>query len=303
MLIDYILIIIIKSFQQVLRALPEKVQLFTGKVIGRLAFIILRNRKRIAVSNIKRVFADLSDREAISVAKSNFEKLGTNVVEFLLMPFINEKQIRERFTVEGKEFFEEALLKQKGAIALGFHFGNWEVTGIISKLLGHNIIALARPLKRRALLNRFLNSLRESTGLSIIVNENTGRMVIKLLRENKIVAILSDQREKSSRGVAVELFGTKVPTSKGTAMIAMKTGVPVVPVYAVRVGFLRYTFVCCSPIEMERTGNIGELVSQNTRKINAFLETIIRKYPDEWFWVHKRWRKSRWDTDNNTAPY
>lgn len=283
--------------------LPEKAQLFTGILIGRLAFIVLRNRKHIAFSNIKRAFAELSDREAMSVAKRNFEKLGTNVVEFLLMPFLNERQIRERFTVEGKEFFQKALLERKGAIALGFHFGNWEVTGTISKLLGHNIVALARPLKRRVLLNTFLNGLRESTGLSIIVNENTGRMVMKLLKENKIVAILSDQREKSSRGVAVELFGTKVPTSKGTAMIAMKTGAPVVPVYAVRQGFLRYTFVCCSPIEMERTGNIGELISLNTRKVNAFLEAIIRKYPDEWFWVHKRWRKSRWDTDNNTAPY
>jgi KDO2-lipid IV(A) lauroyltransferase len=199
--------------------------------------------------------------------------------------------------VEGREFFEEALLKGKGAIALGFHFGNWEVTGIVSKLLGHNIVALARPLKKQVLLNNFLNHLRESTGLTIIVNENTGRMVMRLLKENKLVAILSDQREKRSRGVFVELFGTKVPTSKGTAMIAMKTGAPVIPVYAVRKGFLSYTIVCANPIEMERTGNIEELVEKNTRKINVFLETIIREYPDEWFWVHSRWGRRNKNID------
>jgi KDO2-lipid IV(A) lauroyltransferase len=287
--VDYILIFVIKSLQQILRVLPEKAQLSTGKFIGRLAFILLRNRKIVALSNLKRVFTDFSDKEIKATTKSNFEKLGTNVVEFLLMPFIRDRQIPERFTVEGREFFEEALRKGKGAIALGFHFGNWEVTGIISKLLGHDIVALARPLKKQVLLNNFLNRLRRSTGLTIIVNENTGKEVMKLLKENKIVAILGDQREKRSRGVFVELFGTKVPTSKGTAMIAMKTGAAVIPVYAARKGFLRYTFVCGNPIEMERTGNIKELIEKNTRKINAFLETIIKQYPDEWFWVHRRW--------------
>ena len=182
MFVDYILIFVIKSLQQILRVLPEKAQLSTGKFIGRLAFILLRNRKIVALSNLKRVFTDLSDKEIKATAKSNFEKLGTNVIEFLLMPFIRDRQIPERFTVEGREFFEEALHKGKGAIALGFHFGNWEVTGIISKLLGHDIVALARPLKKQVLLNNFLNRLRGSTGLTIIVNENTGKEVMKLLK-------------------------------------------------------------------------------------------------------------------------
>jgi KDO2-lipid IV(A) lauroyltransferase len=295
--VDYILILVIKSFQQILHVLPEKAQISAGKFLGRFSFILLRNRRKVAFSNIKRVFIDLSDKEVMVIARSNFEKLGTNVIEFLLAPFVEDRQIPKRFTVEGKEFFEEALHKGKGAIALGFHFGNWEVTGIISKLLGHNIVALARPLKRRVHLNNFLNHLRESTGLTIIVNENTSRAVMKLLKENKIVAILSDQREKRSRGVFVELFGTKVPTSKGAAMIAMKTGAPVIPVYAVRKGFLRYSFVCGNPIEMERAGNIGELVEKNTRKINAFLESIITQYPDEWFWVHRRWGRRGRDSN------
>jgi Kdo2-lipid IVA lauroyltransferase/acyltransferase len=286
-----VLIFFIKSLQQILRGLPEKVQFSTGKFIGRLTFIFLRNRKKVALSNIKRVFTDFSDEKIKDTAKSNFEKLGINAVEFLLMPFVKDKDLSDRFSIEGKEFFDKALEQGKGAITLAFHFSNWEITGVISRLLGHDVIALARPLKKNIALNDFLNSLRKSTGSTIIVNENTGRMVMRLLKENKLVAILGDQREKRSRGVFVELFGTKVPTSKGTAMIAMKTGAPVIPIYAVRKGFLRYTIVCANPIEMERTGNIGELVEKNTRKINAFLETIIKQYPDEWFWVHSRWER------------
>ena len=294
MFVDLLLIFIIKTSQQLLRILPEKSQLFTGKALGRFAFIFLKSRRRVAISNIKRVFGNLSDKEIAAIAKSNFKKLGINVIEFLLMPYLGTEQIVERFSVEGREFVEEAFKKGRGVIALGFHFGNWEVTGIVSRLLEHNIIALARPLKKHLLLNSSLNSLRELTGLTIIVNENTGKEVMKLLKENKIVAILGDQREKRSRGVFVELFGTKVPTSKGVAMIGMKTGAAVLPIYAVRKGFLRYTFVCGKPLEMERAGNIECLVAKNTRKINAFLETIILKYPDEWFWVHRRWgRRSK----------
>lgn len=291
MLIDLILIAVIKLFRQCLHVLPEGAQLAAGKLLGRLAFIFLGSRRNVALSNIKRVFGNLSDKEIKAIAKSNFEKLGTNVIEFLLMPFISDAEIPVRFTVEGREFFDEALRQGKGAIALGFHFGNWEVTGIISKLLGRDIIALARPLKKRVLLNNFLNHFREKTGLTIILNENTGKEVLRLLKNNQIVAILGDQREKRSRGVFVELFGTKVPTSKGVAAIGMKTGATVIPVYSFRKGFLRYTFVCASPIEMERKGNINELVEKNTRKINAFLETIIGQYPDEWFWVHRRWER------------
>jgi KDO2-lipid IV(A) lauroyltransferase len=80
-------------------------------------------------------------------------------------------------------------------------------------------------------------------------------------------------------------------------MIAMKTGAPVIPIYAVRKGFLRYTIVCANPIEMERTGNVGELIGKNTRKINAFLESIITQYPDEWFWVHRRWGRRNKNID------
>jgi KDO2-lipid IV(A) lauroyltransferase len=292
--VDLLLIFIIKALQQSLRILPESIQLFEGEMLGRLAFFFLRGRRKVALSNIKRVFPHLPDREITSIAKRNFEKLGINVIELLLATYLSHTKMLERFTIEGIEFFEEALKKGKGVIVLTFHFANWEVAGIASNLLQHDVIALARPLKKHRLLNNFLNRLRKSAGLTIIVNENVAQEVMRLLKENKVVVILGDQREKRSRGVFVDFFGTKVSTSKGMAMIGMKTKSPVLPVYPVRKGFLRYTYVCGPPIEMERGGNIEDLITKNTRKINAFLETIILKYPDEWFWVHRRWgRRNR----------
>ncbi|MHB8109480.1 MAG: lysophospholipid acyltransferase family protein [Syntrophorhabdaceae bacterium] len=289
MIPDFFIIALIKAIQSILRALPENARAGTGRFLGKLGFITLRNRRKVAISNILRAFPDFTTGEAHNTALSCFQKLGTNAIELLMAPYLLPEEVPERFSFEPRDVAVKTLGAGRGVIALTFHFGNWEIMGITSKLLNQPVIALARPLKKHARLNAFLNSLRESTGLKIIVNTNTAKEVMRLLRKNAIIAILGDQREKRSRGVFVDFFGQKVPTSKGTAMIGMKTGCPVVPCYPVRKGFLRYTIVCGEPIIMEREGNIEELVEKNARKINAFLETIIRQYPDEWFWVHQRW--------------
>jgi KDO2-lipid IV(A) lauroyltransferase len=287
--IDFFLIFIVKSFQQILRILPEHIQQATGVFFGRTAFLLIKKRRKVAISNIKRVFPSMDKDEIVAIAKRCFEKLGINFIESIVMPYLPKEEYKERFTLEGRTYADDALKMNKGIMALLFHYGNWEIMGVASFVLQREIIALARPLKRHKYINDFLNKLRHSTGLTIIANENTGRDVIRYLKENRIVAVLGDQREKRSRGVYVEFFGEKVPTSKGIATICMKTGTPIIPVYPVREGFLRYRIVCCEPLEMERKGNIDELIHKNTRKINAFLESIIVKNPDEWFWVHRRW--------------
>lgn len=293
MIADIAIIFLIKALQFCLMALPEGARQGTGRWLGKMGFALLKRRRDIAISNILRAFPDLAPNEARRIALSCFQKLGTNMIELILVPFLPPREVQERFSLEPKDIVETTLGAGRGVIALTFHFGNWEIMGITSRLLDQPVVALARPLKKHVRLNAFLNRLRESTGLTIIVNANTAREVMRLLKKNAIIAILGDQREKRSRGVFVDFFGHKVPTSKGTAMIAMKTGCQVVPCYPVRKGFLRYTIMCGEPILMERDGDIEDLITKNTRKINAFLEDIIRQYPDEWFWVHQRWGRKR----------
>ena len=273
--------------------MPENSQRSIGMLLGRFAFLILRKRRRVAVSNIRRVFKEYDENEAAGVAQRCFEKLGINLVEALLLPYVPREDYPNRFRVENAVYMDQALGLGKGVMAVVFHYANWEIMGVASWFLKRPVVVLARPLKRHKLINKFMNSLRESSGLTVIPNENTGKAVIRHLKDNRIIAILGDQREKRSRGVNVEFFGEPVPTTRGIAAIAMKTGTPVVPFYFVREGFLRYKIVCSPPIEMERKGDIDELIRKNTRKINAFLEGIILEHPDEWFWVHRRWGRDQ----------
>lgn len=272
--------------------MPESLQRAAGVYLGRLAYLVLKKRRLVAVSNLKRVFKDKDIKDIETIARSCFEKFGINLVEMLLVPYIKKDRYRERFSVENRHHIDSGLERKKGILAVIFHYSNWEIMGIASVLLGQDVIVLARPLKRHILLNNFLNRIRSSSGLKIIPNEGTGRDIMRHLNENRIVAVLADQREKRSKGVYVDFFGEKVPTNRGVAVVAMKSGAPVIPVYLVREGFLRYRVICNKPIDIERKGNIEELIQVNTRKINSFLESIILDAPDEWFWVHRRWGRT-----------
>ena len=287
--VDLFLFLVIKLFQQFVRILPETCAARVGAFLGRVAQRLLTRRRKIALANVRKIVKDISDEQAKSIVRSCFEKLGTNFVELLLVPYLPKEDLPKRFHVEGVPHVEEATRLNKGILALVFHYGNWEIMGIASFMMKQEVIALARPLKGQKFLQGFINQLRTATGLTVIPNQDTARDAMKYLRENRIVAILGDQREKRSKGVYVELFGEKVPTSKGIVMLAMRMGSPVMPVYLRREGFLRYTIVFCEPIEMERKGNIEELIYKNARKINACLETLIAAHPDEWFLVHRRW--------------
>jgi Kdo2-lipid IVA lauroyltransferase/acyltransferase len=262
-----------------------------GVILGRMAFLLLKKRRAIAAANLKRIRGDLPDSEAKATVRLCFEKLGINFVEVLLIPYVPREEYPQRFLMENGHIVDEAIGRGRGILALVFHYGNWEIMGVTSALLGREVVVLARPLKKNQRINAFLNKLRTETGLTVIPNAGSAKDVMRYLKQEKIVAILGDQREKRSKGVSVEFFGEKVPTSKGIVAIAMKTGTPVIPAYMIRRGFLRYTVVYNDPLPIERKGDIDQLIYANSRLVNAFLEDLVRKNPSEWFLVHRRWGK------------
>lgn len=295
MFADILLFSLLRGFQQFLRLLPERWACGIGALLGRGAASLLKERRRIATVNVKKIMPNATDTEAKRVVKSCFRKLGINFVETLLLPYVKKEDYAQRFTLENRQYVEEALKGGKGILGLAFHYGNWEVQSVISHLLDCQVVALARPLKKQKLLNGFLTSLRSSTGLMVIPNQDTARDAARHLKENRMVAILGDQREKSSKAIFIDLFGEKVPTSKGIGLLAMKTGAPIIPFYGERNGFLRYNIVFSKPLDIERRPANGEgiedVLRRNSRRINAYLETIVTDHPDEWLLVHRRFHK------------
>jgi KDO2-lipid IV(A) lauroyltransferase len=203
---------------------------------------------------------------------------------------MNVEAYQKKVSVEGLDAALKLLEKKKGGLLLVGHFGNWELMGFMSKMIGNPILVIAKPIKQ-VRIDRWITGIRKVAGLEMMLPVNAAQKVIKALSENRIIGILIDQRAKRSRGVWIDFFGRKAPTTQGLAVLALKTGAPVVPVFMVRNGFQKHRLIIKAPLELIRTGDLEKDILANTQLFTQTLESMIRQYPDQYFWLHRRWER------------
>jgi len=265
-----------------------------GRQLGRLAYYLDREHRKVALQNLLIAFGqEKSEEELHTIAKKTFQNLGMMAIEFFRIPRMDVENFKKKLVVEGLDKAMELLKKKRGVLLLVSHFGNWELMGLMSKVIGNPIMVIAKPMKNRY-IDQFITGIRQAAGLEVIPPEKASRKVIRALSENRAVGILIDQRAKRSEGVWAEFFGRKAPTTPGLAVLTLKTGAPVLPVFMIRDGFEKHHLLVKEPLELIHTGDMKKDVEANTQLFNHTLEAMIRQYPDQWFWVHRRWeRKSR----------
>lgn len=295
-MIQYLIYLTVRCFGFFINLFPEGVALWIGRQIGRCAYFLDFEHRYVAIENLKLAFGGEKNKDQIrDIALRTFQNLGMNLVEFLRSPGLDTEKLLEKVELEGRSHVEEAVRRGKGIIFILGHIGNWELLGRMTRIFGGNLMAIARPLKKNARLDRFIEEVRRSSGLEVLSSKRVARQVISALREKKMVGILIDQREKRSEGVEVSFFGKNASTTPASAFFALKTGASVVPVYAIRLKGGRHRFVAEAPVELIRTGDKAEDLRVNTQRHTEVLESIIRRYPDQWFWVHRRWERKRKD--------
>lgn len=290
----YLQYLLLKGFSLFVNLLPEGFALWWGEQLGSMFFHLDWERRKVALENLQVAFGDeKSERERLAIARRAFQNLGMMAVEFFRIPRMDVETFRKRVEIEGLDAALRLLGKGKGALLLLSHFGNWEMMGIMSKLIGDSIMVIAKPMKKNKRIDQFITKIRNAAGLEVISSIKASRIVIKALSQNRVVGILIDQRTKRSEGIWADFFGKKAPTTPGLAVLAMKTGAPVVPVFMVRDGFGKHRLVIQEPLELVHTGDIKKDVEANTQLFNHTLESMIRQYPDQWFWVHRRWERKK----------
>jgi len=257
-------------------------------------FHLDREHRKVALENLHLAFGkEKSEEELIAIARKTFENLGMMAVEFFRIPKMDVEAFKKRVTIEGLEEALRLLAKGKGTLLLLAHFGNWEMMGIMSKLIGSSIMVIAKPMKKNERMDQYITEIRNAAGLEVVSSIKASRIVMKALSKNRVVGILIDQRAKRSEGIWADFFGKKAPTTPSLAVLAMKTGAPVVPVFMVRNGFGKHRLIIQNPLELVHTGDIKKDVEANTQLFNHTLESMIRRYPDQWFWVHRRWERKK----------
>ncbi|MCG9896062.1 MAG: lysophospholipid acyltransferase family protein, partial [Fimbriimonadaceae bacterium] len=197
------------------------------------------------------------------------------------------ERLEETTVVEGFHHVEQALAQGRGALMITGHFGNWER---ISAWLSHRGVPLSVVARdaNQAEINDLINSLRQGPGTRVIPRGNAARPILERLRANELIGILPDQ---NSQEIYIPFFGHPAGTVLGPGVLAERSGAPVIPVACVRVGVGRYRIRFDDPLVPEPVeGPRGE---GTMRAIHAWLESVIREHPEQWLWLHDRWRSAR----------
>jgi KDO2-lipid IV(A) lauroyltransferase len=270
--------------------IPRGVSWKLAEFIGRVWFRVDAKHRNIALSNLKRAWGDeLDENERETIGRRNFSHLARVMLELPYLRKLSATNVDRFVTFVGAEHFLTALDKGKGLLFLTSHFGNWEMMALAFSLKYRPAYIVVRPLDN-PFLDRLVNGMRSRGRNQLVDKKGSVRRVLRLLRQGEIVALLMDQNVDWYEGVFVPFFRDIACTSKALTVIALRTGAPVVPVYNVRQPDGRYRVIFEPEIPLVITGDKTRDMEETTALLNRIIESYVRRYPEQWFWVHQRWK-------------
>jgi Kdo2-lipid IVA lauroyltransferase/acyltransferase len=270
--------------------LPRGVARGVGAGIGWTAYRVLGRLRGVGLRNLEIAFPGMAEAERDRILRLLYRNLGWLLAEFCLMPGYTAESASRFIRYEGLENYLKARDKGKGVLVLTGHLGAWELSSFYHSLMGYPMAMVIRRLDN-PLVDAFVNHIRCLHGNRVIHKDDFARGLIASMRGGDTVGFLMDTNMTPPQGVFVPFFGTLACTASGMARVAAKTGAAVVP------GFLlweesekRYVLRFGEELDVVRTGDSEQDAVTNTAKFTAVIESYVRRYPDQWLWVHRRWK-------------
>jgi len=277
-------------FVQGVRLLPRNVARATGAAIGAIAFHVLGRLRRVGLRNLELAFPEMTAKDRETILRSEYRNLGLLLAEFCKMPGYTPEAASRFIRYEGLGNYLAARDRGKGVLVLTGHLGAWELSSFYHSLMGMPMGMVIRRLDN-PLVDAFVNRIRCLHGNRVIHKDDFARGLIASMRAGETVGILMDTNMTPPQGVFVPFFGVLACTASGMARIAAKTGAAVVP------GFLlwedseqRYVLHFGKELDVIRSGDAEEDALSNTALFTAAIEQYIRQYPEQWLWLHRRWK-------------
>jgi len=271
-------------------AFPLRVSMSIGIFLTRAAVFLFPKLLKTANRNLELAMPDLSSREKKRIARGAYTSLGRQLGFVSHFPKFVKEDIRDLVEVIGKqENFDPAFEEGRGVLFFTGHFGSWETFNLLPAAFGYEMNILVRRIDN-PFVEEFVESLRSRFGSVTLGKRESGKRLYNLLEEGKLLGILADLNAQLHDGVFVDFFGIPACTTKSIAKLALKTRTVVMPAFAVWDDEKRKYVVFLEPrIEYEVTGDRDRDILEFTRQITAKVEEFVRRYPEQWLWVHKRW--------------
>ena len=287
---EYILFMGLFSF---LRAVPFRVAFRLGEFGGWLLYVCDRPHRRVGLLNLTIAFPDKTQAERRAILRESLLNLGRLVAEFCHFYILTKEIIAERVSFTDFAHWQELVIaaRETGALILTGHFGNWELLAYAHAHYGFPVHIIHRRL-RNALIDDVIVAERECCGNKVIRKTTAGLEVLRAIRKKALVVAAVDQNASGRMGVFVPFFSRLASTSSGLAGLALASGVPVIPAFLVREqGTWRHRIIILPPVEPVRSGNQEADLRATTEKFSAVFQHIVEQYPDQWLWIHKRWKR------------
>lgn len=270
--------------------IPFSVSQYLGKMVGMLFFLVPIERKKVAWENIQQSFGHTMDKKAQKkLIKKVYLHFGQMMFELPHIFRLHDQNLEKYVFFTNEKNYLNAMNKGRGVFLLTGHFGNWELMAAAVSLRFGGISVVARPIDLLP-ADRLVEELRTRFKSSVIPKQKAMRRILMTIKQKGVVGILLDQNVDWYDGVFVEFLGRWACTNKGLALMALKTDAPVIPLFSIRQPDGRYCISFEDELKPVRTGDKTKDIEQNTLMYTRIIEEYVRKYPEQWFWFHRRWK-------------
>jgi Kdo2-lipid IVA lauroyltransferase/acyltransferase len=276
---------------QALCWLPLPLARFLAGALAQLLRLALPRWRRIARRNLELAYPEKSEQERKAILRGAFANIGRILLALARSPRLTEANIGKWISYEGFEHFVRAKEAGKGVLFLTAHLGNWELSAVAHALHGNPMHVMVRPLDN-PLLNRLIQERRSLHGNQVIAKQDSARDVLRALRANEAVGILADQNAAGDDGVFVRFFGVDASATRGVAQLASRTGAAIIPGFAFwNESAGRYVLKFYAPIELAQGPDRERNMLETTQRCQSAIEEAIREHPEQWLWMHRRWKR------------
>jgi Kdo2-lipid IVA lauroyltransferase/acyltransferase len=271
-------------------ALPRPLARAVAIALGQTIHLFHGKLRRVGMRNLELAFPDKSTGARRKIVRRVFSSLGRQFAEVCLFPHYTRENVSKTVIYDGFENFDRASQRGKGVLFLTGHVGGWELSAFAHSLYGHPLHFVMRPLDN-PYLDAMVRQYRTMHGNTPILKDDPVRELLRAMKAGGTVGILIDTNMTPPEGVFVDFFGIPACTASGLARIALRTDAAVVPGFTVWDPVLRKYRLRFDPaVQLIRTGNNDSDIVANTAQFTKIIEEVVRRYPDQWLWVHRRWK-------------